>query len=49
MKRVTLICKSCGNEARIEVVTRDDLEKRPRPTRPASCPKCGSGRVELRD
>jgi hypothetical protein len=49
MKRVTLVCKTCGNEERIEIATRDDLEKRPRPTRPASCSKCGSERVELHD
>ena len=49
MKRVTLVCKTCGNEERIEIMTRDDLEKRPRPTQPARCSKCGSGRVELHD
>jgi Zn finger protein HypA/HybF involved in hydrogenase expression len=49
MKRVTLICERCGNEERIEIVTRGDLEKRPHLTRPATCPACGSERVELRD
>jgi hypothetical protein len=49
MKRVTLVCKSCGNEQRIEIVTREELEARPRPTRPASCPRCGSGNVELHE
>jgi uncharacterized Zn finger protein len=49
MKRVTLVCKACGNEEWIEIVTREEQESRPRPTRPASCLKCGSGNVELHD
>jgi uncharacterized Zn finger protein len=49
MKRVTLVCKACGNEEQIEIITRDDLEKRPRQTQPARCSKCGSGRVQLHD
>jgi hypothetical protein len=49
MKRVTLVCKACGHEERIEILTRDDLDRRPRPTRPASCSKCGSERVESHD
>jgi hypothetical protein len=49
MKRVILVCKVCGNEERIEIVTRVDLEERPRPTLPASCSKFGSEHVELRD
>lgn len=49
MKRVTLVCDACGNREHIEIVTRDDLEKRPRPTRTAICSKCGSERVEFHD
>src|SRR5450759_151267 len=49
MKRVTLVCKTCGNEEKIEIVTGDDREERPRSTRPASSSMCGRERVELRD
>jgi len=27
MKRVTLVCKACGNEEQIGILTREDLEK----------------------
>ena len=49
MKRVTLVCKTCGCEQRIEILTREDLERRPQPTRRPTCPRCGSPNVDLRE
>jgi hypothetical protein len=50
VKRVHLKCRRCGFETRVEVLTRDDLEREPeRPRGPVTCPQCGSRDVTLRD
>jgi len=49
MKRVIVICKSCGKQERIEILTREDLERRPQPTRRPTCTRCGSANVDIRE
>ena len=50
MKRMHLICRTCGHEARIEVLTREEVERDPQqPMRRPTCPRCGSADVQLRD
>jgi hypothetical protein len=48
VKRVILFCQRCGETTKIEVLTREEIERDPhRPRRPPSCPKCGSNQVVL--
>lgn len=49
MKTMHLVCKDCGYEGSIKVVTRDDQERKRIPTQPASCPQCQSRNVALYD
>lgn len=50
MKYVYAICSDCGNESRVQVLTKEEREKNPRqPVYRVTCPKCGSPNVEIRD
>ena len=50
MKRMHLICRRCGHETRIDVLTREDIERDPQqPRGRPTCPSCGSPDVQLRD
>lgn len=48
MRVKVLVCKKCGYEGRVEVLSPDEARKNPRAA-PARCPRCASIDVELHD
>lgn len=46
MKRVRLICRSCGHKFVAEVIEPEEVRERQVPTKPVRCEKCGSTSVE---
>ena len=49
MKIKKVICKDCGHEDRVEIVTAEEADRRKVRLVQVRCPKCGSINVILRD
>ena len=49
MKMVTVVCRQCGFEKRIQVYSREEAERERIQIAPPRCEKCGSTNVAIRD
>ncbi len=49
MRKILVICRTCGHEEKIEVYTDEEAIRLRIPRVPLRCPKCGSPHVETRD
>ncbi len=47
MRTVRLICRQCGHEDKVEILTPDEKRDPTIPRQPVRCPKCGSTDVEV--
>ena len=47
MRTVRYICRSCGHEGKVEILTPDEKRDPNIPRRPVTYPKCGSADLEI--
>jgi RNase P subunit RPR2 len=47
MREVLIICKHCGNQERIKIYSREEVEREKGQPVPIQCRKCGSTEIEI--